>query len=205
MSKPYLFLDFDGLQFATLGPHTEYVNKKYGVNMTIDDIRNDVMLEAIQKLRPELGLTFYSFFSDIGENFQTSMEWHKNVMPVTSAEEIIPLLARKFTLWTVTARQEITMHVMKYLSEKYFPSCISMYHCAYKDSGKGYFDRISKKDFLQNFKGGENVFIDDTPREVQSVQDILRAYLFDMDDFHISKGGILNRVNSWYKIADILL
>jgi hypothetical protein len=207
--KPVLFLDFDGLKFDTLGIHVNYINKKYGVKTIPSDYTNNPSLETVIKkylLEDQHHLiTKEEVYVDIGENLNGSLEWHAEVLPMEGVEEVVPLLAKKYTLWTVTARQTACIPVIMYLLNKYIPHCISGIHCVWEHIGDGQFKGIPKRDFVANFNGEKIAFIDDSALEILDMQDMIPSYLFDPHGLNDMTPNIHHRVRSWQEIGDTFL
>lgn len=118
---------------------------------------------------------------------------------------VIPMLAEKYKLWTVTARQKSGLHVIEHLIEKHIPKCISGIHCVWEHKGKGAYHEISKREFIKNFPGNKLGFIDDSPSEILKVQDILPSYLFDPQGVNDGISAIHYRLRGWADVARYFL
>ena len=208
MQKPYLFFDFDGVKFDTMLAQVVYINDRYGIQTVISEhIGNNSGLDSlIKKHRSDIQLTRDQLYFDFGNNFLSSIEWHKHFLPFEDMCEVIQCLAKKYTLVTVTARLKISHNTVSYLLDKYVPGCISQIHYVWERNEKGEVVRhIPKKEFLKNFVGEKIAFFDDSPEEILETQHILPSYLFDPENIHTNVIGIRNRVLSWKQIGEIFL
>ncbi|MBK5215805.1 MAG: hypothetical protein JJE53_03305 [Candidatus Pacebacteria bacterium] len=204
--KNNLFFDFDGMKFDTLKAHILYINNRYGINTVMSDyIGYNYHLDLIvNKYKPELNLTRDEFFEDLGKNFSTSIELHQDVIPMKGMCKILPLLSKKYTLWTVTARQTCGHGVIQYLLNKYVPGCISGVHYVWNHSEVGGFEGISKRDFILSVPGKKIAFFDDSPDEIRDTMDIIPSYLFDPRNIYKDIKGV-TRIQSWEQIGEIFL
>jgi hypothetical protein len=201
-----IFLDLDGLKFDTLDAHVAYMNWRYGINSKPSDYLNNPPLQAVVNsyLPAEKHVTREEVYADSGKNFLSSIEWHKDVLPFEDMCEVLPELAKKYRLWTVTARQKGGLHVVKYLLNKYIPNCIYEIHCVWEYVDNEFRD-IPKKQFISSVSGEKIGFIDDTPHEVIELQPVLPSYLFDPTGINDSHPHIKNRVRSWKEIGELFL
>jgi len=117
---------------------------------------------------------------------------------------ISSLSHRGYKLWTVTARQQHGMKVIRYLLDKYVPGCINGIHCVWGRSEEGSFEGISKKKFMESIPGEKIAFFDDSPDEIKDTKDFISSFLFDPAGIHkpIEGAGL---VKSWYEIGNMLL
>ena len=206
MEKPNIFLDLDDLIIKTKAVALSYINKKYGVQITYDEYvnNNDELHKIIQRHNSNFNLTFDEVYLDYGKNFLASMEWHEDVELMEDVQEVISLLSQKYTLWVVTARQKVGLNVINHLLNRHFQGCFKGIHCVYEwIEGIGYHG-ISKKDFISNVSGEKLAFIDDSPKEILRMKNIIPTYLFDQDRLYNSMEGV-NRVQSWRDIGRIFL
>ncbi len=206
--KRSLFLDFDGLQFDTLPAQTAYLNKKYGIKTSEDDyITNLSLEEVVNKYLAKLGrrqMKRDDVYRDLGKEFLASIELHKGVLPMKDMREIVPLLAKKYMLWTVTARQKIGIKTIRYLLNEHIPGCMSGIHCVSEQMEDGKFKEVSKKNFINGVHGEKWAFIDDSLSEVLETKDSIDSFLFDPYGF---SGNFTNLevVKSWDQIGEIFL
>ncbi|HRH31243.1 MAG TPA: hypothetical protein PK950_01085 [Candidatus Paceibacterota bacterium] len=208
--KPVLFLDFDGLQFDTIDSHKDYINEKYGIaTIRSDYIDNNHGLHAI--IKKYLPVDMHDsiipeqVYADIGENLNASIERNMNLIPIEGMREIVPMLAEKYELWTVTARQKSSLEVIEYLQTKHVPNCVIGIHCVWDHLGDYKFHGHSKRDFIANFQGEKVAFIDDSLSEILDMQDIVPSYLFDPRRIHINHPKVQHRVISWEEIGRAFL
>ena len=205
MKKPYIFFDLDGLKFDTAQIHMDYINKKYEILSVLSDYANNPSLDTvINKYKKNSFVTLGEVYADIAD-FNASIVHHENVLPFEGMCEVMPLLAEKYTLSTVTARQKTSLKVIEYLLNKFIPGCISEIHCVWEHKGNGVFEGVSKKEFIESIDSKKVAFFDDSPREILAMENIIPSYLFDPDKIHENISGIQNRVYSWKEIGDLLL
>lgn len=209
-NKPVLFLDFDGLKFDTIDSHRDYVNEKYGIATTRNDYvdNNHNLTDVIKKYLPKedhASIIPEQVYADIGENLNASIERSMNLVPIDGMCEVMPLLAEKYELWTVTARQKSSLEVIQYLLTKHVPNCVSGIHCVWDHIGDYKFLSHSKKDFIAKFEGEKVAFIDDSLSEILEMQDVVPAYLFDPAKRHIDHPLVQHRVISWEEIRKVFL
>jgi hypothetical protein len=208
-NKPTLFFDFDGLKFDTLDIHIRYINQKYGIESVPDDYADNADLElVVKKYIPKDKhhlIDRADIYADIAENLTSSFEWHADLQPMEGMSEVLPLLVKKYAIWTVTAREKKSRPVIEHLLDIHVPDCSSGIHCVWEHLGGKEFKEISKREFILNFKGEKVAYVDDTVKEILKVQDIIRSYLFDRTGIHDANSNILNRVRSWYQLGEILL
>ncbi|MEI6022364.1 MAG: hypothetical protein WCQ32_00795 [bacterium] len=206
MKKQNLFFDLDGMKFDTLPVFVSYINNRYGIQTkTSDHIGNNDRLDAvIKKHAPHITLSWEEIYKDVGENFHSSIVWHKDVEPMEDMCEVISLLSNKYNLYTVTARQKVGVHVVQYLLDTHIPGCIDDIHCVWDYiEGKGFFE-ISKKDFIKNTQGDNIGFFDDSLNEVMKVKNTIPSYLFDPMDLYADVQGV-TRIRSWQQIGHLYL
>jgi hypothetical protein len=201
-----IFFDFDGMKFDTLPAHILYINKRYGINTNRSDYmnKNNHLVDIIKKYKPGINLTRDDAYRDIGKNFSSSIEWHKDVKPMPGMCKVIKELSQEFTLWTVTARQKLSIRVIEYLLDKYLLDCINGIHCVWSPTENGNFKEFSKKKFIQSVPGYNIAFFDDSLNEIIETKDLLPSFLYDPECIH-SKNLDIAKVGSWKEIGDIFL
>ena len=206
MKKPIVFLDFDGLKFDTVRAHMLYINEKYAIESVESDyIDNPQFGKVIRKYKKNFNMNEDKIWEDVGKNFLASHKHHEAVIPIIGMCEIVPKLAEKYTLWTVTARSQNGSEVISRLINKYIPNCIAGIHYVWIHKGNATFDKHPKRDFIEKMKGEKIAFFDDSPSEIIHTQDIIPSYLFDPKRLHEKATHITNRVYSWEEIGNILL
>lgn len=205
--KPYLFFDFDELKFNTTPALVSYVNQRWKIDSIHSDYvnNNDNLDLIIKKYRTDIEINRGEIYEDIGKNFHSSILQQKDVQPMKDMCEIVTLLSKKYTLWTVTARQKAGMHVIQYLLDKHIPGCITGIHCVWEHMGNGNYKEISKKDFVESVSGEKVAFIDDSPKEILKMQATIPSYLFDPDRLHEGLTQVDNRVYGWKEIGERFL
>lgn len=207
--KPAIFLDFDGLKFDTLQMHVDYLNQRYGIESKPSDYIGNPSIDAVLKRYiPEdkhNAIVWEEVYLDIGENLNAKVEWHKDVSPLEGMCEVLPRLATKYDLWTITARQKTSMPVIEHLIAKHIPNCIIGIHCVSEHLGNNKFKDMPKRDFVSRYIGEKVAFIDDSPTEIINMQDLIPSYLFDPLGHHDEKKEIKLRVRSWQEIGQLFL
>lgn len=204
--KKNLFFDLDGMKFDTLRAQISYINNRYGIHTIKSDyLGNNSHIDLIiKKYLPELNLNRNEIYEDLGKNFTSSIKLHRNVLPMKGMCKILPLLSKKYTLWTVTARQTSGINVIEYLLNKYIPDCISGVHCVWSLSENGGFNGVPKKDFIRSISGKKIAFFDDSPEEIIDTKDIIPSYLFDPMNMYEDIEGVI-RIKNWKEIGEIFL
>ncbi len=206
MKKPTLFLDFDGLKFDTISAHMEYMNARYNIPSIITDYANNPSLElVVRKYITTHPITREEAYKDLSDNFLQSLELHEVIQPFEGMCEVVKELSKKYSLWTVTARQKSGLHVIEHLLNKHVPECISGIHCVSEHLGKNKYNEISKRSFIENFEGAKVAFIDDSAHEIKLVQDIIPVYLFDPLGMNDHDTSITHRIRNWEEIGNIFL
>lgn len=201
-----LFFDLDETKFKTLPAQVAYLNSTYKLNVSESEyLANKCKLDLILKThRPDLTLSFDEIYRNYSRDFLESHDRHKDILPMEGMPRILPLLAKKYTIVDVTARQKSGLLVIQHLLRKYVPGCVSYIHCAWEyQEGKGYVN-VSKKDFIMNFPGEKIAFFDDTLHEIEDTKDIIPSYLFGPTNLHLNAERI-NRAESWEHIGDMFL
>jgi len=196
-----LFFDFDGMKFDTVQAQVHYINKAYGLSISMYDYlkHNHDIEKLLNSFIPNLGLTRDEIYRAFGKDFLCSIEAHENILPMPGMCEVMPLLKKEYKIHTVTARQKIGLPVIEYILDKYIPGCISNIHCVWGHTeGKG-FHGISKKSYVESTEGENVAFFDDSPHEIEDMQDVIPSYLYDPNGFHYDKNEI-HRVVSFMQI-----
>jgi hypothetical protein len=205
MAKPHVFFDFDGLKFNTAPAHAAYMNERWNIQSVDSDYSGDEPLDGIiKKYNKNSTVTLEEVYEDLGKNFLTSLIHHEKVLPWNGMLEVMPLVAKKYTSWTVTARQKSGIDVIKYLLDKHIRGLITDVHCVWDHKGGGVFHSVTKREFIASIAGEKIAFFDDAPREILDVQDLLPSYLFDPVGTHNDNVRIGRRVRSWEDIGNIL-
>ncbi len=207
MEKPTLFFDFDGFKFNTLPAHMRYINQRYHITSTESDFIELLHVSRVVKkyLPDNQSPSKEEIYLDLAENFLKSWDWHKDIPPIEGMCQVVPLLAKKYTLWTVTARQISSLPTIERLLNMHIPSCISGVHCVWEHLGGTSYRGEPKKDFILKFPGKKIAFIDDNPEEIKEMGTVIPTYLFDPKKYHNHLTDIPNRVYSWQHIGEIFL
>ena len=203
--KKILCFDFAGVQFDTLDAQRSYINTAYGINSTPSDYLGmcDDLELLIKKFLPNTKITRDEMYRNLGNDYACSQFWHKDVVPFDGMVEAISELSKKYILWTVTARQSHSKHIIQYLLDKFIPGCMSGIVCVWHYKNR-VFLKTPKSDLIKKIPGEKVAFFDDSPKEVLAVKELLPSYLFDPDDIY--KNIIdLKKVRSWNEIGKMLL
>lgn len=208
--KPVLFFDFDDTIFRIRHLMARFLKDHYDFDMDLGKFVNGSSLHELlnQHLPPNKQISATEFYSHCSANFTGSIEWHNEGEPVEGALDTIPRLHKEYDLWIVTARDSATRPAVEFILNKYFKEMFQGIHFVWKfDETKSEFVGTPKKDFIYNFDlHREKVaFFDDSPGEIEKVQDVIPSYLFDPHGFHVDEHLIRNRIISWQEIADLLL
>ncbi|HEY0908424.1 MAG TPA: hypothetical protein VGE35_03700 [Candidatus Paceibacterota bacterium] len=204
---PTLFIDFDNCKFSTKLAEMAYINWRYGVNSVPADYADSFWIDEIlaKYLPPEKIPSREEIYRDLTLNYLTSIEHHASIEPMEGICEVLPLLAKRYSLWTVTARVKTSQTVVMHMNELHVPGCISGVHHVW-DFVEGKFKKIaSKRDFIASFAGKKVGFIDDSPTEVLEVDGVVPAFLFDPHHQHDGNTRIQRRVRNWHEIGEIFL
>ncbi len=207
MTKSTLFLDCDGTLLDTVPMTVRYINERYKINSVLNDYLDTPPLDSIinRYLPKEKPVTIEDAYTDLGENFLSSTELHEGVSPIKGVTKVIPLLAQRYDLWIVTARELRGHPVLMRMVEKHMRGCITGVHCVWKHKGGKEFEERSKRDFIARFPGEKVGFIDDSPAEVLKATGIVPTYLFDPHDHHAHRTDIPQRVRTWDEIGELFL
>lgn len=205
--KPHLFFDFDGLKFNTMPAQIDYINKTYGIQSVITDYSNCSKFEdVIKKYLPHANdITRDSVYTDLGKNFHTSIEHHENVEPFPAMCEVMRDLSEHYTLWTLTARLDCGIHVIKHLNNKHIPGHIYDVHCVHTEIDGVILAGLSKREFIESIPGEKIAFIDDSMHEILETKDIIPSYLFDPFRIHGKAPKGCYFVRDWYEIGEEFL
>ncbi|MDB4984731.1 MAG: hypothetical protein JWM20_910 [Patescibacteria group bacterium] len=204
--KKHIFFDFDGMKFDTIPKQVEYLNQRYGLNLTVDDHTDGLFLDEIlnKHLPADKHVTRIDAYRDVSKYFLESHEWHEGIMPMEGMAETLEALSKEYVLWTVTARQIGGIDVIKQVLDRHVPNCIEDIHCVWRYQD-GDFKAVSKREFIESIDGEKVGFLDDSPSEVEQIQDIVPSWLFDPTGKHDSNTKIKNRVRSWREIKGLFL
>ena len=208
MTKPVVFLDFDGMKFETITAHTKFINERYGIQTTaLEHEHTQHRLDLlIKKHRSDITLSKDEIYTETGVHFLASIPRHEEVVPMEEEmPDVVKRLAAKYTLITVTARQTVGLDVIRYLIDKYIPGCISLIHCVYENRTDGGFNHFPKNEFIKNFVGEKVAFFDDSPTEILEMQTTLTSYLYDPFGKYTDRTEIKNHIKSWKEIGALLL
>lgn len=205
MEKDYIFFDLDGMKFNSLPAYVLYINNRWNIKTELEHYfdKGSRLEEIVREHTGNHLLTRDEVFGDFKKNFLTSIDWHKNILPMPDMVEVIKELASKYKLYTVTARHREGLHVINYLIGKYIPNCISYVHCV-SDIVDGKHISISKRDFISSIQGNKIAFLDDSLHEIEDTMDIIPSYLFDPNNLHKDNADIF-RVDSFKQIGELFL
>ena len=205
-NKPVLFLDFDGLQFNTIPITKGYIDKTYKINTDAHEYADHFdPIGLLTKYGSKEIPSWEDFWKNIADNCVNSIPLHRECQPMEGFVLVIKELSKKYDIWTVTARQKSSSHVVQFLHEKHIPGINKGTHHVWEHLPNNVFKSVFKEEFIKNFKGRKIAFIDDAPKEIVPIQNILRSILFDPNGVHTHRDDINERVSSWYEIGNRLL
>lgn len=202
--RPSIFFDFD----ETIFPHTplarQFVKEHYDVELPADfhagmDLRKFVN----ENSREHPNIDAHTFWTHYADTLLCSSEAHRALRPIRGAEDVIPVLADRYELWLVTARQEICKPVVEMIVDEFFPDCFKDMHFVWMRTPLGYVER-KKCEFIADIGNGI-AFFDDSPHEIMGARHVVRSVLFDQYGHHADHPEITDRVSSWEEIGEILL
>ncbi len=204
MTEKHLFFDWDGMKFNTIHAQIHYINKTYGLKITVSDYiqHNYDPVKLLPSFIPNFDLTPHEVYLDFGKNFQASIEAHERIEPMPGMCEVMPLLSKLYTIHTVTARQTFTLPVIEYIHDKYIPGCVANIHCVYERTDDDYI-AIPKKEYIRNVEGEKVAFFDDNHHEIKDMKHVIPSYLFDPHSLYKSSFEYY-RVKSWMRIWQML-
>lgn len=206
MSKPVVFFDFDDTKIDTIPAMMVCINRHFGIGCTRDDFVGNPSLELVlnKYLPKERHLTRDQAYQWLTADFLCSAPIHEGIPLIEDVLEILPRIARKYEIWTVTAREKVCAHIVRNVLDRYLPGCVAGIHCVWERED-GIYRGVSKREFISNFNAQKEAFFDDSPGEVLSVGDVIPSYLFDPYGHHDYIADIDLRVRSWREIATVLL
>jgi hypothetical protein len=207
MKEGNIFLDLDNSMFNTTPIFMNYLNKRYGIESKLEDYVNNASFEIILKKYLPIGTcpSAEDIYRDFVRNLLTSIDEHESVSPFEDMVETIFLLASKYTIWIVTARNKEGLHVIEHITNKHIPGCVTGNHCVWGYEGGGKNIAIPKKDFIWRVEGRKVAFLDDTVKEILEMQDLVPSYLFDPTGVNNHIQGIHHRVRSWKEFGKLFL
>jgi 5'(3')-deoxyribonucleotidase len=195
-----LIVDFDNTQFNTLPSLAEYINKMFEIKTTPEDHRFLSIDQVLEKYGVKTFYTLDQIYYYFISHYQSSIRWHNLVKPMPGLTEVFPRLAKKYNIYTCSSRQASSLSIMQDLSKKHVPGCIKDIHCVYTYVGPGY-TGISKAEFVKNLPGETIMFIDDSPKELVTVKDLVPTILFGETDNNTHKLAI---AKDWWEVEKIL-
>jgi len=103
--KPVLFFDFDDMLVLTMGLLRDFLNEHFSIKIPKGIFLCGYSLwgEVNDLLPPERKVTKDQFYEACAVGFLASRDWHLRAMPMPGAQECIPRLAGKYSLWLATA------------------------------------------------------------------------------------------------------
>jgi 5'(3')-deoxyribonucleotidase len=206
MKKGHLFFDFDGMLVDTLQSTVDFINHYYGTKIQVEDIAGrgselELVIQEHKKGKPPTRDEFYRLF---GAEYLPSPRWHKDVRPMPHADKILSLLAKKYEIHIVTARQSHGKNVIEDLVEDHFNGCVDYTHCVWTRDNKDEFVKTAKSSYIEQVDGIKIAFFDDSPHEVHDVSRVIPSFLFDPSN-HFPDFSPSGKVTSWKEIGEIYL
>lgn len=203
LHKRNLFFDFDDTKFKTVESLVLFINDFYGINSVRADYANmnERIDEVIKMYDPSIPLTRSEIYAELNKNFHAELFHQDRIKPLPNMVEVMKQLAEKYNIYTVTARPDIGIKMVKHLLDKHIPGCITHVHNVHKSNGDGTYIKHHKVDFIKSMKGENVAFVDDSPDEVRLAKDHIDSFLFDPHNLHPHSKGITKRFYSWEEIG----
>jgi len=207
MKEGNIFLDFDNTKFNTNPMFRDYFNERYRIQSELKDYANNPDHQLVLRKYLPAGAcpTEIEYYQDIRDNLFSSIERHDTVHPVEGMAETILLLAERYKIWIVTAREKSSMPVIEHLINKHIPGSISGIHCVWDHKGNGIHHKTSKIEFVWNIEGKKIAFLDDSVKEVLEMQTLIPSYLFDPAGINDHIKDIQHRVRSMKEFGKLFL
>ena len=198
------FLDFDQSLFFTKKSEFDFIKEEYGIELDINAEYGEYsILDTINRVARKEVESFNVFWKNHAEKYLTSISKHHNTLPMPGMVDVVKELALDNDIFVVTARQEIGKPVIKHLINEFIGDSIKDIHCVWRKNGKGFVPTY-KKDYILSHDGNKIAFIDDSPKEVLEVSNIIPSYLFDPSELHTNLNNI-ERLSSWKEIGEKFL
>lgn len=209
MKKICTFLDCDGFIFNTIPAHIDYLEYRYGIRFTLSDFAAQPDLSKL--LRDVLGekdeLSYNEVYRDLGVNFISNWEWHKDILPFEGAVESLKRLCEHAHIYIVTKRPDMSRGVLTRLVQLHMPHTISeMFFCYSYDKNKKWVYVPKKEIILRLTQTKFDMFFDDSLHECIESPDLIHTHLFDPKNIYgnnpIIKGGDMAVVRSWQSVEE---
>lgn len=201
-----LFLDFDDTIVETRSLIAQYFNKRYGVAITAEDIKNNNGFDLALKNKG-VSIEDNNVYLDFGKNFFSSFSLENfNLYP--GAKDAILNLSEIYNLYIVTSRQKSEeTDIREILKHHGLHYCFKDIHCVW-DFKENHFVSEPKKSFIQKKRETEIgiSFIDDSIDEVLEVMKtrcITSPALFDPLKGYPKEGVGFEIFNNWKQIEKI--
>lgn len=201
-----MFFDFDDTKIDTIPAMMVCINRHFGIECIRGDFVGNPSLELVlnKHLPKERHLTREQAYQWLTSDFLCSASIHDDIPFIEDVIVTLPRIARKYEIWTVTAREKVSAHIVRSMLDRYLPGCVAGIHCVWDRQGDTY-NRVSKREFISSFNAQKEAFFDDSPGEVLDVGEVIPSYLFDPHGHHDYIADIDLRVRSWREIATVLL
>lgn len=201
-----LVFDLDNTKYWTSPWYVDYINQKYSISSTLKDFVGSPQLHTVvlKHLPKETVVTKDQIYWDLGTEFLTSHEWHKDVKPMPDMPEVTRELAKKYWIWDASAREKKGAPVIEALNNRYIKGCVSGNHFAWDHLSPSQATFQAKKIFVASLPGITHGFVDDTPGEVLDMIGTAPSFLFDTDDYY-AESKEFDRFRSWRQIGDYFL
>lgn len=206
MKKYSFFLDFDDTLIETKHLVAQYLNKKYGVDLTTEDLvdnngfNNTLCANGV-------GVSYNEVYLDFGKNFFPSFSL-KDFLLYPNAKETIINLSSIYNLYITTSRQKVEKtYIEEILKYHEIYSCFQDIHCVWNYNGN-YFVSETKSSFVEKKKDQETGigFIDDSLAEVKEIvktRCVASPSLFDPKKKYQKEGMGFEIFYNWKQIEKI--
>ena len=204
MKKKNLIFDFDDTLINSLPLLIEFINTTWNIeSIESDYVEQNVLHKIVQKYTNDPSITYEQVYSCYRNDFSLSSEWYDKITPMPYMCEIVNSLAIKYNLYIATKRSNLSSILVDKVLDKYIPNCIeNVYYAIKYVEGFGYLYQ-SKRDFILGLNGESIAFIDDSPLEIKTTEDIIPSFLFDPKNKHKSREML--KMKSWYEIGNHFL
>lgn len=206
--KHDLILDFDETLFYTSKQTRIFLNHYFGIQIPIDDkvylCGHSLHELVLEHLSSDHKLTEGDLYEILGSEFLSSLSWHEDVSPVDGMLEIVPELAKVYTLHVATARQSSSKPVVNMLLDKFLPGLISSTHFVWEHLGNKEFRGVPKKDFVRSLRSPIG-YVDDNPKETKEIIGLApHVILLDPKGYHPKTLVANYYVSRWEDVPKIL-
>ena len=186
-------IDLDDVIVSIVSPFIDFYNKKYGKNVSFEDMKTYNFWECgIGKTRKEAIKFTDEFFNS---------EEFKLVPLIKGARKSIDLLSKKFQIYILTGRKKRYIETTKEFVKQNFPDIpIEVYH-----SGDYYIGQDKTKvEFCKEL--GIRIIVEDSlENAINCSKENIKVFLIDRPWNQGKTNGNIKRVQDWEDILDEIL